>query len=85
MSKFKKRHMIIPDTQVKQGVPLDHFKWLGMAIEEYQPDRVIHLGDHWDCAAVCRHNGPKEREGERIANDIWAGNEALEILEEHGG
>jgi hypothetical protein len=56
-----------------------------MAIEEYQPDRVLHLGDHWDCSAVSRHNGPKEREGERIVNDIYAGNEALLMLEEYGG
>ncbi len=81
--RFKKRHFVIPDTQVKAGVPLDHFRWLGMAIEEYQPDRVIHLGDHWDCSATSSHNALKEKEGQRILRDIASGNEALFIMDSH--
>lgn len=82
---MKKRHFIIPDTQVKHGVPLDHFRWLGYAIEEYKPDRIIHLGDHWDFSSVSSYNSNKEKEGQRILKDIMAGNKALEILEEHSG
>lgn len=78
--KFKKRHFIIPDTQVKDGVPIDHFKWLALAINEYKPDRVIHLGDHWDCHSVNSHAQNKEKEGERILRDIEAGNRALSVI-----
>lgn len=79
---MKRRHFIIPDTQAKAGVPTDHFRWLAQAIEEYKPDRVIHLGDHWDFQSVSRHAaaGSKEKEGQRILKDIEAGNEALAML-----
>ena len=82
---MKKRHFIIPDTQVKAGVPLDHFVWLGLAIDEYKPDRVIHLGDHWDCSSVSSHNQQQDKEGLRILNDVETGNEALAILRDHHG
>lgn len=84
---MKKRHFIIPDTQVKAGVPLDHFRWLGEAIKKYEPDRIIHLGDHWDFSSVSRHSAPGtiDKEGQRIQRDIEAGNKALEILREYGG
>lgn len=84
---MKKRHFIIPDTQVKAGVPLDHFRWLGEAIQKYEPDRIIHLGDHWDFSSVSRHSPPGtlDKEGQRIQKDIDAGNRALEILRENAG
>lgn len=78
---MKKRHFIIPDTQVKHGVPLDHFTWLGLAIDEYKPNRVIHLGDHWDFESASRHNSAKEREGHRLSKDIEAGNNALMLMD----
>lgn len=79
----KKRHFVIPDTQTKHGVPLDHFHWLGQAIADYAPDRVIHLGDHWDCHSVSSYSGAKEREGERIYKDVEAGNHALMIMDQY--
>ncbi len=79
----KKRHLIIPDTQVKQGVPLDHFRWLGQAIDEYKPDRIIHLGDHWDFESVSTHASMREKEGQRIAKDIAYGNQALQMLHDN--
>jgi hypothetical protein len=84
---LKTRHFVIPDTQVKAGVPLDHFRWLGQAIAEYQPDHLIHLGDHWDFQSVSRHSAPgsREKEGQRLARDIEAGNHALEALNEAMG
>lgn len=77
----KKRHFIIPDTQVKDGVPLDHFRWLNQAIDDYKPDRIIHLGDHWDCHSISSYSANKEREGERIIRDVQAGNRAMMTLE----
>lgn len=83
MSK-RQRHFIIPDTQVAPGVPLVHMKWIGMAIAEYEPDVVVHLGDHWDLPSASTWSalGSKDKEGSRISEDIKAGNDALQMLED---
>jgi hypothetical protein len=77
-----KRHFCIPDTQVKKGVPLDHFDWIGQAIQEYKPTQLIHLGDHWDMPSLSSYDGPGSlaMEGARYEDDIASGNEALERL-----
>jgi DNA-directed RNA polymerase subunit RPC12/RpoP len=77
------RHFVLPDTQVKKGAPLDHFEWIGAAIREYRPTRLIHLGDHWDMHSLSSWDGPgsMSMEGARYEDDIASGNEALEILE----
>lgn len=77
-----KRHFIIPDTQVREGVPLDHFDWIGRAIKDYAPDVVVHLGDHWDFPSLSRWSadGSLDKEGQRLAADIRAGNDALDRL-----
>jgi hypothetical protein len=79
-----RRHFIIPDTQVKPGVPVDHMRWIGQAIREYEPDVLVHLGDHWDFPSLSRWSadGSLEREGQRVAADIAAGNAALAMLED---
>jgi hypothetical protein len=77
-----KRHLIIPDTQVAPGVPLDHFKWIGRAIMDYKPDVIVHLGDHWDFPSLSHwdRGKPKKMEGRRLKDDIEAGNKAMDIL-----
>lgn len=87
MSKRLTRHLVLPDTQVKPGVPLDHLRWIGQAIQDYKPDTIVHLGDHWDMESVSRHTNPGslDKEGKRVIKDIEAGNEALELLHEHMG
>lgn len=76
------RHLIIPDTQIKAGVPTVHMDWVGWAIQEYEPDSIIHLGDHWDMSSINRYSakGSKDKEGARILDDIEAGNKALTRL-----
>lgn len=80
---FLRKHLIIPDTQVAPDTPLDHFVWIGKAIAEYQPDVLVHIGDHWDMhsASTWSAAGSKDKEGARLHKDIQAGNEALAILE----
>lgn len=77
-----KRHFIIPDTQIKKGVPTDHLAWIGQAVRDYQPDEVIHLGDHWDFPSLSRYEGigSLAMEGARVEDDIQAGNDALSLL-----
>lgn len=80
-------HLIIPDTQCRPDVPLDHLVWAGRYIKEIQPDVVVHLGDHWDFPSLSSYEkiGSKWFEGKRVLSDIEAGNCGLELLEEGMG
>lgn len=75
------RHLVIPDTQVKPGVPTDHLRWIGKYVMHVRPDRVISLMDHWDMPSLSSYDkGKKAMEGRRYKDDIDAGNEAWELL-----
>lgn len=82
MPKHKRRHLVIPDTQVKPGHDLEHLTWAGRAIRDYQPDTVIHLGDHWDMPSLSSYDKPgsASKEGARYADDIEAGNVGMDML-----
>lgn len=73
------RILVIPDTQVRPGVPLDHLDWVAQAAVEYRPDVLIHLGDHWDFPSLNGHEQPGSApmEGKRYINDVKAGNDAF--------
>lgn len=74
-------HLVIPDTQVKPGVPINHMDWIGRYIVARRPDVVIHLGDAWDMPSLSDYDrGKKSFEGRRYRADIDAGNRALERL-----
>lgn len=74
-----KRHFLVPDTQVRKGVPLDHIGWVAQAIVDYKPDYVAHIGDHWDNPAYSMHDqkGSIHLEGARYEDDLNIGNEAF--------
>lgn len=82
MGEGPKRLFVIPDTQVRPGVPLDHLDWIAEAIVHYKPDVVIHLGDHWDFPSLSGHEEPGSAplEGKRYADDLAVGNEAFARL-----
>lgn len=77
-------HIVIPDTQVKPGVPTDHLTWIGTYIaEQYSGKRVrvIHLGDHWDMPSLSHWDkGKLAIEGRRVVADIAAGNDGFAAL-----
>lgn len=77
-----RRHLIIPDCQVKPGVDTRHIDWAGKAIVDYLPDVIVVIGDFWDMASLNSHElpGSEELEGRRIMDDINCGNEAFEKL-----
>lgn len=76
-------HMVIPDTQVKPNVPIDHLRWAGQYAAEKKPDTIIHIGDHWDMPSLSSYDrGSKSFEGRRYMDDIAAGNEAMDIFME---
>lgn len=67
-------HFVIPDTQVKPGVPLDHLTAAGNYIVDKRPDTIIHLGDHWDMHSLSSYDrGTRKAEGARYQEDIDAG------------
>lgn len=72
------KKVIIPDTQVKPGVPTDHLEWIGKYILEKKPECVIMLGDWYDMHSLSSYDmGKKAGEGARVKEDIDAGNAAL--------
>lgn len=78
-------HVVIPDTQIKPGVPLDHLRWIGQYIVDRfagEPDlRVIHLGDHADMPSLSSYDkGKKDMEGRRYLADIAAANRGFDTL-----
>jgi hypothetical protein len=76
-------HLVIPDTQAKPGVPLDHLGWIGEYIVERQPDVIVHLGDHADMPSLSSYDrGKIQFEGRRYLKDIEAAREAFDYLNE---
>ena len=75
------RYLVIPDTQVKPGVKIDHLKWAGQYAAAIKPDVIVHLGDHWDMPSLSSYDvGKKAFEGRRYIEDIKAGNKGMDTL-----
>lgn len=75
------KHLVIPDTQVKPGYPIDHLEWAGQYAVDKKPDVIVHLGDHWDMPSLSTYDvGKKSFEGRRYAHDIQAGIAGMEAF-----
>lgn len=76
------KHLLISDTQVKKGVPLDHIRALGNFIVDKKPDRIIMIGDFADMPSLSSYDKPgtKAFEGKRYSDDIESSIEAMELL-----
>lgn len=73
-------HLLIPDTQVKPGVSLEHLDALRGLIEARRPDVIVMIGDHWDMESLSSYDVGKKCEGRRVKQDIEAGNEAMQRI-----
>ena len=72
------RIMVIPDSQVKPGAPIDHLEWAGKYAVAMKPDVIVHIGDHWDLPSLSSYDvGKKSFEGRQYTADIKAGNKAM--------
>lgn len=79
--KPRRRHIIIPDTQVKPNVPIDHLRWIGNYIVMKQPDVIVHLGDHADMPSLSSYDkGKKSFEGRRYIRDVEASINGMNAL-----
>ena len=76
------KHLVIPDTQVRPNVPTSHLQALGNYIIEKQPDKIIHLGDHWDMHSLGKYDPVAKQvsEGRNTERDIQSGNDALDLI-----
>jgi hypothetical protein len=71
--------LVIPDCQVKEGIPTEHLTWAGNAIVDYRPDVVVNIGDFADMPSLSTHDvkGSKYFEGLRYKKDIVVVKEAM--------
>lgn len=75
------KHLVIPDCQVKPGVPLDYLTAIGNYIVAKQPDKVICIGDFADMPSLSSYDiGKKSFEGRRYKADVEATQEAMVSL-----
>lgn len=77
-----RRHLVIPDTQMKPGADNRIMRWLGAYAVDQKPDVIVHLGDHWDMPSLNSWDakGSRQTENRRYALDIWAGNLGMDIF-----
>ena len=77
-----KRHLVLPDFQIKPGVDISFCEWIGKYIVDKKPDVIIHLGDFADMHSLSSYDvGRKAGEGARYNADIEAAWDAMELLE----
>ena len=75
--------LVIPDTQVEPGDPLDHLGWIGEEILSYRKRNltVVQIGDHAHMASLSSYDvGRREMEGRRYRLDIEAANTGFDLL-----
>ena len=72
---------VVPDTQVKPGVKIDHLLYAGKYIASKKPDVIVQIGDWWDMESLCSYDkGKTSFEGRRYKKDIQAGNLAMDLF-----
>lgn len=75
------KHLIIPDCQVKEGVPLEQLSWAGKYIVDKKPDTVVMIGDFADMESLGMYDvGKKSFEGRRYLKDIEVAHRGMELL-----
>lgn len=75
------KHFVIPDCQVKPGVPLDHLAAAGRYAAIKKPDLIVQIGDFADMSSLSSYDvGKKAFEGRTYAADIEVARLAMSIL-----
>lgn len=75
------KHLVLPDLQVRPGVPLDHLKWIAQFAIEKKPDTIIQIGDWADMSSLSSYDvGKKAFEGRSYAKDIEVANDSLSMF-----
>ena len=75
------KHLVLPDAQIKPGVPMEHMTWLGNYIVDKKPDVIINIGDFADMPSLSSYDvGKKSFEGRRYKDDVEAVIHAQSLL-----
>ncbi len=76
------RIAVIPDTQVRPGVPLEHLEWCGKYLALKKPDVIIQIGDFCDLQSLSSHDakGSLQLEGKRYKKDLETVQRAMDLL-----
>lgn len=76
-----RRHLYMPDTQVKPDVYIDHLEALGNYAVDKKPDVIVCAGDHFDMHSLSVYDRKTARaEGARYQDDIDAGIEGMQAF-----
>jgi hypothetical protein len=70
-------HLVIGDCHAGPGQDLRRFAWLGRMVRELRPDVVVSVGDWYTFDSLCTHATLLERSGQRVAEELEAGEAAL--------
>ena len=74
-------HLVIPDCQIRPGVPLEHLDWVSNYIAEKRPDVVVCIGDFADMESLSKYDvGTIRGENKRLKRDLIVAREAMERL-----
>jgi hypothetical protein len=80
-AKRGRKHLVIPDTQVKPGVLTDHIGWIAQYAVDKKPDVIVIIGDWADMPSLSSYDkGKKSFEGRTYKADVAAANDALDLL-----
>jgi hypothetical protein len=74
-------HLMIPDTQCKEGVDMTYLSLVGDYIVDKKPEVIVHIGDHADMPSLSSYDrGKKSAEGRRVKSDIDAAIVGMNLL-----
>lgn len=74
-------HLVLPDVQCKQGVPIHHLACIGNYIVEKKPDVIVCIGDFADLPSLSSYDkGKLAAEGRRYVKDIAAVHKGMDTL-----
>jgi hypothetical protein len=75
------KHLVLPDMQVKDNVPLEHLDWIGKYIVDKKPDVIVNIGDFADMPSLSSYDkGTKSFEGRRYKKDVEVTIQAMNRL-----
>ena len=78
---MSRKHIVLPDCQVKPNVDISYLSWVGNYIAEHRPDAIINIGDFADMPSLSSYDvGKKSFEGMRYKADIEAAKEGMSML-----
>lgn len=72
--------VVIPDLQIKKGVPMEHLEWIGKYIVKHKPDVIVNIGDMADMPSLNSHVRQTELVGQTVVEDLKAVKRANYLL-----